>query len=1107
MPFTAASGSFDAGHFVYGINTAQNPDLIVSAGYVLEKNLTSSTTGWVLVNELPVKTINLSSISLANTTGSFNVGEVVYQIKANTNFRKTTGYVLKANSTVALIDATFGEYTTGERLIGASSGCSANIASQSTVNGSFTDPNIDTLQTGLLPSAISALIVTNDVEDRSASGYVVGSNTHYLGLVNVDASKAFKAGPHAYVYAVGSNSHANVLGVSTGSIGGFDVGSITDEEQIYINTDIIGSNNSANVAFLAMTISGDGPTWSGNGISSNVGFIGNVAVISGGSGYTNTDIISDPWLGTIVTFNGGNPTSIANAYVRTNSSGVITSVTVTNIGSGYDVKPTITLSHAGPGTLGTNAVLDPQIDPGYGFVKNPNGDLNSIIDTCLTKLQQTVGTIASLTNIDPGSNNTASPFVRVINPATAGFGKRNYKLNISGNTKPFSIGENLTQLVYDPVVTINATNMSGAFNAGQRETIKQVRADGNTVYGELLTATYNSSTHTGVLRIRVDDISNTFNSSNTFQGLTSTSTANVGSKTTTTVSQLAKGRVIANDGASINVFRTRFNTSFANNNQIFGETSGAQATINSIVDIPDSPIYGKNAVIDSPARSAQGTIGKVEVIDSGFAYTNSEIVTLKSDNNVYVATGVAKLIRQGTGEGYWEDNGGFASSDKVIQDSDFYQDFSYEVRSSLSLDRYADIIKDTVHIAGRKLFGSVERSVTAVEDIVSEDLLDRSSTLVVTGGNNVKFNLGEELIEFDGTTKTANGTLDSIICYIGVDGANTEAVIGNQLSYPTFFSNTSSGNIIGVTYDYNANTTTIAVDNVSGLFPSVGQVQTRFDRTQLAYNLTSYAVGSGDPINFQYQEVVYQSNGTANVGVGNITSSNSTHLIVKPATKLLVSHITGTIAVGQTIYQRDDSSSPNNAVGVVGMSNSTVVEVIDPRGQFVSGKMAFTISGNASILAIGGKSSLFTRSNTVVLSIGNLSDIGFQDGEILRQPSTGAQGYVNIGNTSTVSVGNTSGTFNPSSGPVIGMTSGVQATVSRVNGPFSIYGSTSGANAVITAIEQTSVVTTLAINSGIGALNTFGVANVSGQFLYNSTVLGANSSANATIVSVEIQAY
>jgi hypothetical protein len=45
------------------------------------------------------------------------------------------------------------------------------------------------------------------------------------------------------------------------------------------------------------------------------------------------------------------------------------------------------------------------------------------------------------------------------------------------------------------------------------------------------------------------------------------------------------------------------------------------------------------------------------------------------------------------------------NSDKYIHDSYYYQDYSYEIRVSQTLNKYRDILYNTFHTAGAELFG------------------------------------------------------------------------------------------------------------------------------------------------------------------------------------------------------------------------------------------------------------------------------------------------------------------------------------------------------------------------------------------------------------------
>lgn len=91
-------------------------------------------------------------------------------------------------------------------------------------------------------------------------------------------------------------------------------------------------------------------------------------------------------------------------------------------------------------------------------------------------------------------------------------------------------------------------------------------------------------------------------------------------------------------------------------------------------------------------RSANGT---------GASFT----VTIEPFNTDLEVTG--RVVKGGVGlqRGYWTTTRGFLDNDKRVQDSYFWQDFSYELQAAVTLDKYRSILYDTFHIAGTMMFG------------------------------------------------------------------------------------------------------------------------------------------------------------------------------------------------------------------------------------------------------------------------------------------------------------------------------------------------------------------------------------------------------------------
>lgn len=59
-------------------------------------------------------------------------------------------------------------------------------------------------------------------------------------------------------------------------------------------------------------------------------------------------------------------------------------------------------------------------------------------------------------------------------------------------------------------------------------------------------------------------------------------------------------------------------------------------------------------------------------------------------------------------KGYWENTDGFISSDKLLQDGYYYQNFSYEITSLVPIAKYREIVEKLFHPAGLKMFGKVQ---------------------------------------------------------------------------------------------------------------------------------------------------------------------------------------------------------------------------------------------------------------------------------------------------------------------------------------------------------------------------------------------------------------
>lgn len=131
-----------------------------------------------------------------------------------------------------------------------------------------------------------------------------------------------------------------------------------------------------------------------------------------------------------------------------------------------------------------------------------------------------------------------------------------------------------------------------------------------------------------------------------------------------------------------------------------------------IVKIGDVSNTGsvQTLIMDSPPIAVSGDNLLVKYNDGSLQH--SILVGLGTGLLAYVHTGVVRKI-----PGYYANNRGWLSSNMYLQDNDYYQEYSYEIRTVQEFTKYAEIIKRVLHPSGFKMFGQV-RIYSLMEAII-----------------------------------------------------------------------------------------------------------------------------------------------------------------------------------------------------------------------------------------------------------------------------------------------------------------------------------------------------------------------------------------------------
>ncbi len=380
----------------------------------------------------------------------------------------------------------------------------------------------------------------------------------------------------------------------------------------------------------------------------------------------------------------------------------VTANTTANTTSQFDAGPMRAfLTKEGIRKVNSSVVV------GNNVVQTSNGQVENIhttLNDSLLFVNSTVGTIARLSNRIGGQNFTKAPEVKVENRNVAALGIGEAYLTVQYDNANFGTGIN-------SIIALDTNDRLEQTSTGAKANIMAV---GQTIQ-------HANNTYETVLRVWQDELQREPGGINWATGTTST-------KHFTDASQ--------------------------------GSLAGTGAV--NIVSIQDEGILGENAVITADI-GANGSIKTARVIDSGFSYKPNETITFSSSGrvNAIQAQGTITIDNIANAEGYYASTRGHVSSARgFIQDSNFYQEFSYEIAASIALTRYKDVALRLIHPAGQKFFGKFKVSTNAMSQSVSTSLIRKrkvaTGTIAINNNANTITGTGTQF-----TTEFSNG--DTII--------------------------------------------------------------------------------------------------------------------------------------------------------------------------------------------------------------------------------------------------------------------------------------------------------------------------------------------------------
>ncbi|NBP66466.1 MAG: hypothetical protein EBU66_17700, partial [Bacteroidetes bacterium] len=98
---------------------------------------------------------------------------------------------------------------------------------------------------------------------------------------------------------------------------------------------------------------------------------------------------------------------------------------------------------------------------------------------------------------------------------------------------------------------------------------------------------------------------------------------------------------------------------------------------------------------------------KIAIAFSGYGFQKEQFVTTITSPNGSELEITCRTGSQYTATGRYKDSRGFLSDANKLQDNQYYQNYSYVIRSGVSSRNWMEVVKNTVHPAGMAVFGEL----------------------------------------------------------------------------------------------------------------------------------------------------------------------------------------------------------------------------------------------------------------------------------------------------------------------------------------------------------------------------------------------------------------
>ena len=357
--------------------------------------------------------------------------------------------------------------------------------------------------------------------------------------------------------------------------------------------------------------------------------------------------------------------SVATFKINDTASSTLTTIGSFNSSASFEVAAIDNNEYV---TLITDQIGDYEdillSDSDYGMTGAGQESLTTTLTDAFTPLTVELGTISELKILSSGTNYENDVYSKIEHSNISKFDKKDIIINFSDTNFLLKAGDVITQVR-------QIEDLAAASQVGN------VDAEGLSV-------------------------------SNATGSYPSTTTISVSSGST--ISYTVKAKLIRREGNDY-YFRQLSFYDFVEDASV-NISNNLYAISNIRYDVNSLPM-GANATISGRASYETGQIESIAIVNSGYRYQDSEIVSVVNNEptspyyNQVVANATVRTLGAGATEGTWKTTTSFLSDvTKKIHDNYYYQEYSYEVSSIVDPAKYEPLVKDTIGVAGTKIFSA-----------------------------------------------------------------------------------------------------------------------------------------------------------------------------------------------------------------------------------------------------------------------------------------------------------------------------------------------------------------------------------------------------------------